>query len=170
MPFQPSPQGAHFDQLLTNYSLAFMQEESKFVAGQAFPVLPVANMSDRFRRFPRGAFMRDNVGRRPLGGSLPIAGFDTDFDRYAAEEQGLASLLDDRERANVNNDPSYDPERQRIRWLTQQHLIHRDKDWTDAYFKTGVWGRDDTGVSSGPTGTQFLQWDQANRTDSSFCW
>jgi len=125
MPFQPSPQGVHFDQLLTDYSLAFEQDASTFVAGNAFPTLPVANQSDQFRVFERGAFFRDNVGRRPLGGRVPLAGFDTTFDRYAAIEQALGSILDDRERANVANDPSYDPERQRIRFLMQQHLIHR---------------------------------------------
>jgi hypothetical protein len=48
-----------------------------------------------------------------------------------------------------------------MRLLTTKALIHRDNLWVQDYFATGIWATDWTGVTSGPTGSQFLQWDQA---------
>lgn len=156
----PTPQDGHFDQLLSNISIAFIQSQNKFVAPQVFPVVPVNNASDFYLEFPRGAFFRDEVGPRPLGGQSRIGGFTTTKKPYYAEEQGLSSNLDDRERANAT--PPYDPERSRIIYLTQQHLIHRDRDWAAKYFKPGVWTTDLTGEASAPGQNQFLQFDQDN--------
>jgi len=47
-------------------------------------------------------------------------------------------------------------------FITNQHLLRRDVDWTASYFKTGVWGTERTGITSaGVAGTSFTQWDQA---------
>lgn len=158
----PTPNQGHVDQLLTNVSVAYIQSNDKFVADKVFPVVPVAKASDFYLEFPRGHFFRDEVGKRPLGGQSRVAGFDLEKKPYYAEEQGLSSNLDDRERANAT--APYDPEQSRILFLTQQHLIHRDRDWASKYFKTGVWGTDLAGTSSAPGAGQFLQWDQANST------
>ena len=158
----PTVKEGHVDMLLTNISVAYIQSADKFVAGQVFPKVPVAKASDYYLEFPRGYFFRDEVGPRPLGGYSPVAGFKLDKKSYLCEEEGLAAMLDDRERANAS--PPYDPERSKVRFLTQQHLIHRDRVWADKYFKPGVWTTDLTGVASTPAADQFLQWDQANST------
>lgn len=158
----PTPrQGGRPSELLTNVALAFMDDTADaFVANQVFPPVPVGPSHGRYKVFPRSYFLRDEVGPRPLGGYPRQVGFRVSEDQYACEEEALEAVIDDRERADEL--PPVQIERSKVRLLTMQHLIHADVKWASAYFKTGVWGLDHAGVASGPTGTQLLQWDNAN--------
>jgi hypothetical protein len=152
----PSVQEGHYDQLLTNMSLAFVQEADNFVADKVFPPVPVAMSSSFYWQYPRGYFFRDEVGPRPMGGYSRSVGYKLNKGTYLCEEEALSALLDDRERSNAT--PPHDPERSKIRLITSQHMIHRDKRWAAAYFKAGVWTTDLTGVAAAPGANQFLQW------------
>lgn len=168
---QPSIRDGHVDVLLTNISVAYIQDNANFVAGQVFPVVPVEHASDLYLKYPKGAFFRDDVQARPYGGESPVIGFELQNATYYCEEQALSTFLDDRERANAT--PPYDPERGKVMLLSSQHMIHRDNDWSRKYFTTGVWtggtglnsgaaGADYTGVASAPGANQFLQFDVAS--------
>lgn len=152
----------HVDMLLTNISVAYIQSADKFVADKVFPKVPVQKAGDLYFKFPRGYFFRDEVKPRPLGKPSPEAGYKLETDTYYCIEEGLSTTLDDRERANAS--PPYDPEKTKVLYLTQQHLIHRDRQWAEKYFKSGVWATEVQGVASNPSGNQFVQWDQANST------
>jgi len=158
----PTIREGHFDQLLSNVSVAYIQSSDKFVADKAFPSVPVQKAGDVYLVFPRGYFFRDEVGPRPLGGRPRIAGYKLEEKPYYCEEQALMAMLDERERQNAT--PPYDPEKNKVRFLTQQHLIHRDRDWANAYMKAGVWSSELTGVAATPGAGEFLQFDQANST------
>lgn len=149
------------DLFLTNVSVSFMQSADSFVADQVFPVVPVGASTARYKVFPRSYFAMDNVGPRPLGGYPRQTGYRLSEDSYNAEEQALEAWVDDRERSDADAS-GHDIERAKVRLLTNQHLIHRDRDWASAYFRTGVWGSDRVGVAASPTGTQFLQLDSDN--------
>lgn len=158
----PTPQEGHVDVLLSNMSVAYIQQQTAFVAGQAFPTIPVANASNFYLEFPRGYFFRDQVGPRPLGGYSPVADFKLDKKPYLCEEEGLTTMLDDRERANAT--PPYDPERAKVRFLTQQHLIHTDRKWAASFFAAGVWTNQKQGGAAVGGGVDFVQFDQATST------
>lgn len=159
---QPTPNEMHVDRFLTNLSVAFAQESSAFVADKVFPIVPVQKQSDKYVIYDRGSFFRDEVRPRPLGGRAPTVGYKTSSDSYIAEEQALAHTIDDRVRANA--DAPLAPDRSAMRLLTTQFLIHRDREWVEKFFRTGVWTTELTGVASSPTGNQFLQFDQAGST------
>ena len=57
----PSVNEGHFDQLLTNISVAWMQDAGNFMASKVFPTVPVAKASDKYNVYPKGAFLRDEV-------------------------------------------------------------------------------------------------------------
>src|SRR5690606_27447535 len=158
----PTPSDVRHDPLLSNVSVAYLQETTAFAAHRVFPRVPVAMSQGKYWHYPRGHFMRDDVGPRPLGGRVPQTSFAVEKLDYSIEEEGLSSTLDDRERANAT--PPYDPERARVRLLTQKILIHRERAWASAFFRTGVWSTDRTGVSTDPNvnAGQFLQFDQSN--------
>jgi hypothetical protein len=158
----PSVNEGHYDQLLTNMSLAYMQGADNFIADKVFPVVPVAKASAFYWIYPRGYFFRDEVGPRPMGGYARKTGYKLQKGTYNAEEEALSADLDDRERANAT--PPNDPERSKIRLITTQHLIHRDKRWAAAYFKAGVWTTDLAGVAAAPGANQFLRWDVSTST------
>jgi Phage major capsid protein E len=173
MPGNPTIRDGHVDVLLTNISVAYIQDAANFVAGQVFPPVPVEHASDLYLKYNKGSFFRDDVKARPFGGLSGVTGFDLTKATYYCEEQALSTYLDDRERANAT--PPYDPERGKTLLLTSQHMIHRDIDWSRKFFTTGVWtggtglnggsaGADYTGVSTAPGANGFLQFDQAAST------
>src|SRR5450755_1904031 len=140
-------------------AVAWSQAQDNFVAHKIFPVVPVLKESDLYAIYDEGYFYRDELAPRPLGGRPPRAGYEIKNARYQCIEWGLEDVIDDRIR--VNADQPLDPDLAAMRLLTGQALVHRDSLWMKAYFTTGVWGSDYTGVSSGPTGNQVLQFDQA---------
>jgi hypothetical protein len=158
----PTPrQGGRPDQLLTNVALAYAQQMGDvFIADKVFPQVPVGASSAKYKVFPRSYFLRDEVGVRPLGGYPRQVGYRVSEDSYSAEEDALEAMIDDRERAD--NVPPDMIERSKTRLLVEQHLIHRDRKWADAFFKAGVWGTNLTGVPGAPAAGQFMQWDNDN--------
>lgn len=154
-----TPSDLHIDQYLTNLSVAFAQDEGKFVADKVFPVVPVTKQSDKYNIYPKGHFWRDEVAPRPLGGRPNQAGYDVESGTYLCEEEGLEHKIDDRVRANA--DQPLNPDRAGMRLLTEQTMIHRDSDWASSYFAKGVWGTDLKGKSSSPGENEFLQLDQS---------
>lgn len=153
------------DNRLTNIALDFSASQTAqgiYVADQAFPVVPVALPNAKYPTFPRAYFLRDEVAVRPLGGPPGKIGYRLSSQSYSCDEEAIQADLDPRERASWSGPPSKSPEAQKVRLLQTQQLIHRDRRWASSYMKTGVWGADWAGVASGPTGTQFLRWDNAN--------
>lgn len=155
----PTPQQGHVDQLLTNLSVAFMQEPGDFVAPQVFPPVSVAKASDKYLAIPKGTFYRDEVAVRPLGGRSRVVGLTMSTDSYSCEEEGLAAVLDDRERANAT--PPFDPEKSKIAMLIQQHKLHQERRWAASYFKTGVWTSDLAGQAGASNSTNVQYWSLA---------
>lgn len=157
---QPSAQQFHVDRWLTNMAVAWEQDEGNFVAGRIFPTIPVLKESDLYAIYDKGYFYRTNqMEPRPLGGRPPQTGFEIQSGSYRCVEWALEHLVDDRERANA--DQPLDPDISATILLTTQAMIQRETLWTTSFFTTGIWGTDWTGVSSAPTGVQFLQWDQS---------
>lgn len=154
-----TPSDLHIDQYLTNLSVAFVQDSTKFVADKVFPIVPVSKASDKYSIYPKGHFWRDEVAPRPLGGRPNQANFDVEQGTYLAEEEGLEYKLDDRLRANA--DQPLNPDRAGMRLLTEQMMVHRDSDWAASFFKEGVWGTNLKGKSSSPSTGEFLQFDQS---------
>lgn len=160
----PTPrQAGRPDELLRNVALAFMDDSAdQYVASQVFPVVPVNLSHGHYKVFPRSYFLRDEVGPRPLGGYPRQVGFKVSEDTYAAEEEALEAVIDDRERADEVS--PVDIEKSKTRLLVRQHLTHADRKWAAAYFKAGVWETEYTGVGSTPGAGELLQWDNDDST------
>lgn len=155
----PTPRDLHVDALLTTMSVGYVQDQKKFFADKLFPTVPVLKQTDLYTVWPKGAFFRDQVQPRPLGGAVPIVGFDVGSESYICQELGLGTMIDDRTRANA--DKPLNPDKASMRMLVGQHLIKRDRIAATKYLRTGVWGTDVAGVTGTLTGTEFLRFDQA---------
>jgi len=134
---QPVSQQLHVDRYLTNMAIAWSQDQANFISDKVFPVVPVMKESDFYAVYNRAYFYRDEMQIRPLGGRPPEAGYEVTHQRYNCLEWALEDKIDDRIRANA--DQPLDPDLSAMRLLTGQALIHRDKLWQEAFFKTGVW-------------------------------
>ena len=76
----------HVDAYLTNISESFMQEATNFISPVAATNIPVLNASDKFVKYPRGYFWRDEAEVRPLGGRPVQVSYKVESDNYNAEE------------------------------------------------------------------------------------
>ena len=163
MPFnQPSRSDVHVDAPLSSVSVAFIQRAETFVADRAFPRLGVAKQSDKYFTYDRGYFNRAEMKKRAPGTESAGATYAIGQDSYSCDVWALHRDVADQIRANADSPISLDREATEL--LTLQGLLRKEKEWASQYFVTGVWTTERAGVASGPTGTQFLRWDNAAST------
>ncbi len=139
---QPTSNSVHVDAILTNMSVAYMQESYAFVASRAFPQVPVAKQTDKYFTYSQADFFRDQVQRRADGTESAGTGYSLSTATYACEVFALHKDIGDQTRANA--DAPLNPDMDATRFLTQQMLIRQEVEWASAAFTTGVWGTDAT--------------------------
>ncbi len=159
----PTMQNAHIDRALTNISVAYLQDASAFIADKVFPIVPVKRQSDVFYIYDKGDFMRDEAQVR--GAASESAGGDygvESSDPYYCRKHAFHKDVTPEERANY--DEPLDADTDATDFVTQKMLIRREMDWASKFFVPGKWGKEITGVATGATEGQTIQWDQATST------
>lgn len=156
----PTPGDVHVNVPLTNISIAMVQSESAFVAARVFPNIPVSKQSDRYYTYERGEFNRDEMVERAPATESVGGGYTVDATpTYFAPRYSFHKDIPDEVRANA--DSVLMPDREAVMYVTHKALIKREKLFTEKYL-TDVWATKNTGVASSPTGSQVLQWNDAN--------
>lgn len=161
----PTAGDVHVNTPLTNISIAYMQDAAGFVADQVFPNVPVAKQSDRYFRYDRSDFARNQFVRRAPGAESAGGGYKIDNSpTYFCDVWSLHKDIADQIRSNA--DAPLNMDRDATLWLSEQAMISREVTWAANYFTTGVWsgvtgstGTDITGVDASPGANQVLQWD-----------
>lgn len=156
---QPTASDVHVNRPLTSFSVAYVQNENRFIADKVFPNIPVERQSDLYFTYPKGYWFRSEVKRRAPGTETPGIGSTRSTGNYYTPVYGVHEDIDDQVRANT--DSPLDADRDASILVTQNMLLKRDILWASTYFTTGVWGTDITGVNSGATGNQVNRWDKA---------
>jgi hypothetical protein len=139
-----------------------MQGAEGFVADRVFPRVPVSKASDKYYTYDRGMFNRDEMEMRAPGTESAGATYTISTDSYSCDVWALHVNIADQVRANADNPIQLD--REGTEFLTLKAMLRREKLWAAEHFVTGVWTTERAGVASGPTGTQFLRWDEAAST------
>jgi len=164
MPYPgPTLREVHVDAILTQMSIAYIQSQADFIADKFAPMVPVNKQSDRYFVYNKADWFRDEAQER--GPSTESAGSGYDLDNtptYYAPVYAIHHDVDDQIAANA--DTPLKPYEDGQLFVTQRLLLKRERLWTSRFFNTGIWGKDMLGVTSGPVGNQFLQWDQATST------
>jgi hypothetical protein len=157
----PTPGDVHVNTPLTNISIAFLQNANNFVASRVFPNIPVSKQSDRYYTYERGDFNRDEMQARAPATESAGGGYTIDSTpTYFANRFSFHKDIPDEVRAN--SDAALNPDREATAYVTHKALIKREKLWVNSYFKTGVWTNEKAGAASAPSGSQVLQWNDAN--------
>lgn len=160
---KPTASDVHVNAPLTNISVAYIQSQDVYIADKVFPPVPVEKQSDLYFTYDKGDFFRDEVKERAPATESEGGGYSIDVtSNYYARLYALHKDIDDQLRANA--DAPLNPDRDATEFLTQLHLIRRDKVWAANYFTTGKWGLDLTGVAAAPGANQFLQWNLTTST------
>lgn len=155
----PSPSDVHVNAPLTNVSIAYIQSADSFIADKVFPKVTVKHQSDLYRRYSKSQWRRTDVKKRAPATETPGVGWTYDMDQYFCHVYGVHKDLDDQTRANA--DSIFNLDKEATEFITNQHLLKRDLDWTARYMKPGVWATEKLGVTTPATAAEFKQWDQA---------
>ena len=150
---------------LTNMSMAYFQDASRYVAKNIFPICPVQLSSARFYTFSKEDLLRDNVQRKPEFGKVTPAQFGHKDDSYSCFVEQVIVGIDkisalDYQRTNAPG--VIDPRRAKAKFIAEQMNIHQDIVFAKNFFQSGVWSNEWTGVASSPSGNQFLKFSDDN--------
>lgn len=153
------------NQYLTNMSMAFFQDPADFVATSIFPICPVQLSASYYYTFSKADLARDNVQRKPAFGRVNPAIMGQEDNSYKCEVDQVLVGIDQIAQLNYQRSRApgvADPRRAKVRFATEQMLLHQDIIFASKFFNTGAWNNVKTGVASSPSTNQFLKW-----TDSS---
>ena len=152
----PAQSDLHVNAPLTNVSVAYIQNQADFISTQIFPKVPVKKQSDLYWKYSKSDWRRTDVAKRAPSTESPGVGYKMDTDTYFAHVYAVHKDIDDQIRANADSNFKVDSDA--TKFVTNQLLLKRDIDWAAKFFTTGVWDQEKTGVSSGPSTDEFLQW------------
>ena len=125
---QPTVGQVHIDQALTDFSVAYIQDEKNFIAAQAFPIKPVDHMTNKYFIFNKNDWLRDDaVQKRAPGEAAPQSGFTLSNASYDATAWWTETPLD--ELVLRNADPALPLENAATQLVTQRMLIRRERLW-----------------------------------------
>lgn len=152
---QPTQSDVHVDAVLTNISIAYAQDESKFVASKVFPIVPVGKQSDKYFKYTKNDWFRDEALRRAETTESAGSGYTLGTDSYSCDVYAFHKDIGDRTRKNA--DSPLDMNADAARFVMGKILLRQEIQFVSDFIKTGVWGTDVTG------GSNFTQWsDYAN--------
>lgn len=149
---QPTFTEVHVNRPLTDLSLAYLQQESDFVASKVFPIVGTAKASDNYFSYPKAWWLKAFAEPRGVGAPAPVSGYQLDTATFNATRISIAKEIADpiRNQADIA-----DLDAEAVRWLNQQLMLKMEVDWAAKYFVTGVWG-----TSTTPS----ILWDDAAST------
>ena len=150
---QPTVSDVHVDAILTDISIAYMQDEGDYVAAAAFPLIPVAKQTDKYYTYERNDFLRDEAEKRGDAEESAGSGYTLSTDSYAADV--WAFHKDIGAQARANSDAPLNPEDDATAFVSQKLLIRRERQWVTDFFTTSVWTTDVVG------GVDFVVWSDA---------
>jgi hypothetical protein len=158
----PTVSALHHNVPLTNISIAYIQNKDLFIAERVFPRVPVEKQSDLYWKYHKGEWRRTDVEKRAPSTESVGVGWNVTQDSYFCHVFAVHKDVDDQLRANA--DAAFNLDRDATEFITQQLMLHRDIDFVNTYFASGVWDNEVTGVPGAPAAGEFQQWDQAGST------
>lgn len=152
---QPDVGDVHVNQLLTNISIAYRNQDDFYIADKVFPLVPVQKQSDIYPVFDRGYFFADEGDKmiRAPGTRAADTGYAVDLTHtYHTINYAIGTHIPDELRANA--DSPFDLDRTATMLVTDLQRIRRERAWTQDFMKSGVW----TGQADVAGGTDFTKW------------
>ena len=153
----PTKAQAHIDRALTNMSVAYMQDESAFIADKVFPKVPVKKQSDTYFVYNKGDFFRDEARVRAasaesIGGEYGVEAATPYYCKLWAFHKDVT------EQDRANYDEPLDADQDATDFVSQKMLIRREAEWASKYFVTGVWTTELTGSADGAGVNETKKW------------
>jgi hypothetical protein len=147
----------HLDQILTDMTVAYLQDEKNFIANQIFPSVSVSKQSDRYYVWDRGQFNRTtDVKLLAPGTESEEITLRVSTDTYFCDifAQGISFT----EQELANEDVALDIRAAGAATLARNMMLKREQDFLSTYFAPGVWATQYGGVAAAPTASQVIFW------------
>ena len=160
---QPSINSVHVDAILTNISVAYLQNQDNFIADKVFPVIPVDKKSDKFFTYTKNDWFRDEAQRRAPGTESAGGGYNLSTDTYTADVWAFHKDVDDQTTANA--DAPLNPLREATEFVTRRLMLRRELQFNTDFLTGGVWANDYDGVAGAPSANEVKQWSDYTSSD-----
>lgn len=154
----PQMSDVHVSRPLTIMSVAFMQDQSAFIADRVFPTVPVSKQSDSYFVYNRGDWNRIEAQERAPGTESAGGGWRLSTDTYTAKRYSFHQDVDDPTRANTDDPLS--PDQDAMQYVTTQLLLAREQAFVTQHFAASAW----TGSTTGSDITVGTQWNDPSST------
>jgi len=148
---QPTLGQVHIQAALTQIATAYIQDEQFYVADKVFPAVPVEFQADKYFKFSKDDFYRDEAQQRADAAESAGGGFNLGQGSYSAEVFAYHKDLGGMTRRNA--DPAVNMDVATTKFCMQKLLIRRDRIFVSTYMVNSVWGTDVTGTAGGTPGT-----------------
>ena len=150
----------HVDVLLTDQAIAFARTKPS-TARRLIPFTPTDKQSNLYPVWGRGSFLRDDMRPKGRGDEAPIWRPDLSNVRYVIQPEHLKAQLIWDERDNANDPAQY--ERGHVLGLVGKSTYAEDRIFAATYMLNTSWASSNryVGVSSNPSGQQFLSFAQS---------
>ncbi len=138
-----TPSQVHIDAPLSNLTLAYVQEQSNFIADKIFPVVGVNHQSDKYYTYDRGEMNRSgDVKKLAPRTEVQRIGMTISNDSYLADVYGIGMDFD--EQTIANEDTALQMRQAGAETLVNRLLIHREEQFASTFFDASIWGSEST--------------------------
>lgn len=139
---QPTQSDVHIDGIQTNVSVAYIRNQTQYIADKVFPVVPVEHQSNKYTTYNKNDWLRDEAQKRADSTESVGSGYGVSTASYFADVWAIHKDIGDQTRANA--DSQFNLDREATEFVTQRLLLRREIQWASDFFKTTVWGTDTT--------------------------
>lgn len=150
---------------LTNLSMAYFQDTSKYVAKKVFPIVPVQLSSSFYYEFDKGDLARNNMKRKPQMGKVTPAQMGHTENSYQCHVDQIITGIDEistLDYSRTNAPTSIDPRKAKARFIAEQMNLALDVQFAENFFNKDVWSNTLTGSATESAGSTFIKFDDAN--------
>lgn len=160
---EPSLSDLHVNRPLSNVSIAYAQDEEMFVAPDVFAKVMSERKSDSYFIFDESDFHRDEAEERGPGDESVGSGYGLTSGSFSCRRYSYHKDIPMEDLQN--EDDAAESEVTSTEFVTQKALIRQERAAAAAFFTTGVWTTDITGIAAGvPAAGEALQWDKSGST------
>lgn len=155
---QPTMADVHVDHLLTQISIAYMNEPENYMADDLFPIILVDFQSNKYVVYTKNDWLRDEAQVRAPATESAGGGYNLDTSNfYNAINYAFHKDIPDEIRRNA--DMPIDMDLDATRFVTEKLRLKNERLWAGGFFKSGVWETDVLG------GTDFTLWSDFANSD-----
>lgn len=158
---QPTGGDIYVSRPLTNISVAYINDQTEFIASRVFPPVPVDHQYGQYYKYNKGDWFRTVAEKRAPRTESAGSGWNITTDTYSADVNAVHVDVSDQDRANQDS-PIIELDRDATVFVSRDILLRREKDWVTEYFGTGKWANADQIGGAADGANAFIQWDRAS--------